>query len=131
MQGIKAEIDGAKQEIIGCQEKHDHLTTISRRAQRLSANRKAAIRKNADLIEDTKLDLQSAEDAKEKTLEALKEAQLDLAEAQKDLKSTTFQIGKLEQVRKELEEDVMSLSRDRLLSDKNAAHHFKLLKQIR
>ena len=60
-----------------CQEKHDHLTTISRRAQRLCAGRKAAIKKNNDLIEETKLDLVAAEETKAQTLESLKDAKAD------------------------------------------------------
>ena len=60
-----------------CQEKHDHLTTISRRAQRLCAGRKAAIKKNNDLIEETKLDLVAAEETKAQTLESLKNAKAD------------------------------------------------------
>ena len=55
--GTRATIEGTKQDIVTCQEKHDHLTTISRRAQRLCASRKASIKKNKDLIEETKLDL--------------------------------------------------------------------------
>ena len=60
-----------------CQERHDHLTTISRRAQRLCAGRKAAIKKNNDLIEETKLDLVAAEETKAQTLESLKDAKAD------------------------------------------------------
>ena len=60
-----------------CQEKHDHLTTISRRAQRLYAGRKAAVKKNNDLIEETKLDLVAAEETKAQTLESLKDAKAD------------------------------------------------------
>ena len=131
LKGTKAEIEGTKQEIITCQEKHDHLTTISRRAQRLCANKKASIRKNEDLIEETKVDLQNAEEAKEKTLEALEEAKADMHVVQKDLASSAFQIGKLEQVRRQLEEDVMNLSRDAHLSDKNAHHQVKLIKSVR
>ena len=85
LKGVKAQIEGTKQEIISCQAKHEHLTTIIKRAQRMSANRRAQITKTNELIEDTKVDLEEAQKAKEKTLETLQKGQLDLEDVEKDV----------------------------------------------
>ena len=131
LKGVRAQIDGTKQEIVGCQEKHDHLTTIMKRVQRLSANRRAQIRKTNELIEDTKYELEEAQKAKESTFESLKKAKVDLEDVEKDLTKAKYQIGKLEDARREMEDKVWNLSREQLASDKSAGYTAKNVRIVR
>ena len=131
LKGVKAQIEGTKQEIISCQAKHEHLTTIIKRAQRMSANRRAQITKTNELIEDTKVDLEEAQKAKEKTLETLQKGQLDLEDVEKDVVRAKHQIGKLEEARREMEDKVWNLSREQVASDKCAGYTAKNLRIVR
>ena len=45
LKNVKAEIDGTKEEIINFQEKHEHLTTLSIKAERLCMNRRNQIKR--------------------------------------------------------------------------------------
>ena len=131
LNGVRAQIDGTKQEIVGCQEKHDHLTTIIKRAQRMSANRRGQIRKTNELIEDTKFELDEAQKAKEATFQTLQKAKVDLEDVEKDVFEAKYQIGKLEEARREMEDKVWSLSREQLSSDKSAGYTTKNVRIVR
>ena len=54
VKGRKAEIAGVEAEIVQCQEKHDHLTSVERRTQRLCASRQAQIRSVEETLEELK-----------------------------------------------------------------------------
>ena len=131
LKGVRAQIDGTKQEIIGCQEKHDHMTTIIKRVLKMSANRRAQIRKTTELIEDTKFELDEAQKAKEATFESLQKAKVDLEDVDKDVTKAKYQIGKLEEARREMEDKVWSLSREQLASDKSAGYTAKSVRSVR
>ena len=131
LKGLRAQIDGTKQDIVGCEEEHDHLTTIVKRVQRLTANRRAQIRKTTELIEDTKCELEEAQQAKESTFESLQKAKVDLDDSEKDVIKAKYQIGKLEETRREMEDKVWSLSREQLASDKSAGYTTKNVRSIR
>ena len=49
-------------------------------------------------------------------------------QALKNVKAAQHQLGKLEEVRRDLEEEVANISRDQELSDKTTGHQIKLIK---
>ena len=131
LKGVRAQIDGTKQEIVGCEEKHDHLTTIIKRFTKLTGNRRAQIKKTNELIEDTKFELEEAQKAKEATFKSLQEAKVDLEDGEKDVTKAKYQIGKLEEARREMEDRVWSLSREQMASDKSAGYTAKNVRMVR
>ena len=54
VKGRKAEIAGIEAEIVQYQEKHDSLTSVERRTERLCASRQAQIRSVEETLEELK-----------------------------------------------------------------------------
>ena len=71
---------GTKEDIIVCQEKHEQLTTLSQKAERLCMQRKNQIKKVEGEIEKAKLELNKAHEAHLKTQETLNATQAEAAD---------------------------------------------------
>ena len=71
---------GTKEDIIVCQEKHEQLTTLSQKAERLCLQRKNQIKKVEGEIEKAKLELNKAHEAHLKTQETLNATQAEAAD---------------------------------------------------
>ncbi len=82
---VRAEIDGTKQKVITCQERHDQLTTLSQRAERAVIQRKVQVKRTASQIEDAKLELNNVNEAHMKTLDTLKDIENQAQELERDL----------------------------------------------
>ena len=54
VKGRRAEISAVGTEIVQCQETHDRLTAVERRAERLCASRQAQIRSVEETLEELK-----------------------------------------------------------------------------
>merc|ERR1712141_567335 len=80
IKSVKAEIEGSKEDIIQCQEKHEQLTTLSQKAERLCMQRKNQIKKVEGEIEKAKLELNKAHEAHLKTQETLNATQSEVAD---------------------------------------------------
>jgi chromosome segregation ATPase len=131
LKGVKAEIDGTKEEIILTQEKHDHLTALSQKAERLVGQRKGHIKKTAAEIEEAKLELNKIHEAHLKTLETLKATEAQASNLEKELVNARTSVAKLADMKRDLEEETLDLDRELAVADKSTIYATKQIKNLR
>ncbi len=122
LKGVKAQISGTKQEIVRCQERHDHLTTVEQRVERICSNRKIQIRQTEELIRTTRADTEKASRAKQATLKTLEETTEEVKAADRDIREAQVRVQALDGETKALEEQVLLLLRERVTAEKSGEY---------
>ena len=131
LKNVKAEIEGTKDEIVDYQEKHEHLTNLSLKAERLCKSRKNQIKRVKSQVEDAKLDLNKVHESHLKTLESLKMTENQAKDVQKDLSEARNLVAKLLNIKREISEENLQLDRDQAASDKSTLYALKKIKELR
>lgn len=131
LKAVKMEIDGTKEEIIVCQEKHEHLTTLSQKAERLAQQRRGQIKRAESQIEDAKLDLNKVHESHLRTLDTLKLTENMAHDLERQLNEARQQVVKLTDITREISEENLHLDREQAASDKSTANAKKQIKILR
>ena len=131
LKSVKAEIAGTKQEILQCQETHDHLTAIEQRADKLCQTRKGHIVTTLNNIEEAKHDLNKAAKAKASTLKTLDQTNEELRSVEKELGEARSGVERMDQARKDLEDGIFLLCRNQLTAEKSSKYTDKIIGGLR
>ncbi len=131
LKSVKAEIEGTKEEIVNFQEKHEHLTTLSLKAERLCLNRKNQIKRINKQIEESKLDLNKVHESHLKTLETLKMTENEAKDLDKELSDARVLVTKLTNIKRGITEDNLQLDREQAAADKSSQNALKKIKELR
>ncbi len=111
LRGKKAEIGGARAEVIHCQEQHDQLTGVERRVERLCAARQSQIRSAEEAIAEVKRALSRAVKAKASTAKTLGVSKEELRMCEIELSNAERRVAKMDAERKALEDELFVMGR--------------------
>ena len=128
---LKAEIEGTKEEIVVCQERHEQLTTLSQKAERLCLQRKNQIKRTSAQVEEAKLELNKVHESHLKTVETLKMTESQAQEVEKELLEARVCVTKLTDIKRQLSEENLQLDREQAAADKSSTNAMKKIKELR
>ena len=131
LKSVKAEIEGTKEEIVVCQERHEQLTTLSQKAERLCLQRKNQIKRTSAQVEEAKLELNKVHESHLKTVDTLKMTETQAQEVEKELLEARVCVTKLTDIKRQLSEENLQLDREQAAADKSSANAMKKIKDLR
>ena len=131
LKNVKAEIDGTKEEIVVCQERHEQLTTLSQKAERLCMQRKNQIKRTSNQVEEAKLELNKVHESHMKTVETLKMTETQALDVEKELRDARNLVTKLTDIKRQLTEENLQLDREQAAADKSSFNAMKKIQELR
>ena len=131
LKGVCSRAAGARKEVERYQERHDHLTTVEQRIDRICANKKSQIRQTEELIQTTKQDLEKATRAKQGTAKTLQATEEEVKRVDKEIADTQVKVQLLDRDRKILEDQVLLLLREQVTAEKSGEYTDRIVRGLR
>lgn len=131
LKDVKSKIEGAKNDILGCQAEHEQLTGIHKRVHRLALAHQGAIKRCERLMVEEKLELGRLGRVRGESEVVLGRAETELRQLQAEEAGLRAKLESRDGERRRLEEELLGLLRDQQSTLRSSANTDRRVRELR